>query len=209
MVGRLRTRSGAAQYDLARAVPVASKRPERTLRSFCFRSSPPPSRRSDRGPGQSAGRPLRGSVLVQSRVDVRVYAHINVRFYCGCHSEDAPPPSLVWLDAVTGWSNLKRKRPSVRPCSKSGLQSAAIVRALRKSCGTSPTRRRDFPWCAVADLRGRGGVSSQAALQSERVEKTRDRAERGSALRGFDQASVAAEEDTPPRPQQRCQRSAS
>ena len=31
------------------------------------------------------------------------------------------------------------------------------------------------------------------ALQSEREEKTRDRAERGSAVRGFDQASVAPE----------------
>ena len=31
-----------------------------------------------------------------------------------------------------------------------------------------------------------------AALQSEREEKTRDRAERGSVVRGFDQASVAA-----------------
>jgi hypothetical protein len=32
-----------------------------------------------------------------------------------------------------------------------------------------------------------------AAFQSEREEKTRDRAERGSVVRGFDQASVAAE----------------
>src|SRR6185503_12525341 len=31
-----------------------------------------------------------------------------------------------------------------------------------------------------------------AALQSERVEETRDRAERGSVVRGSDQASVAA-----------------
>jgi hypothetical protein len=32
-------------------------------------------------------------------------------------------------------------------------------------------------------------------LQSEREEETRDRAERGSVVRGSDQASVAAEED--------------
>src|SRR5947208_5594418 len=38
------------------------------------------------------------------------------------------------------------------------------------------------------------------AFQSEREEKTRDRAERGSAVRGFDQASVAPEQDIPRRP---------
>ena len=45
-------------------------------------------------------------------------------------------------------------------------------------------------------MKGEARVSSQAALQSEREEETRDRAERGSAVRGSDQASVAAEEDT-------------
>ena len=34
-----------------------------------------------------------------------------------------------------------------------------------------------------------------AASQSEREEETRDRAERGSVVRGSDQASVAAEQD--------------
>jgi hypothetical protein len=37
-----------------------------------------------------------------------------------------------------------------------------------------------------------------AAFQSEREEKTRDRAERGSAVRGFDQASVAAKRNPLP-----------
>src|SRR5712671_7963968 len=42
-----------------------------------------------------------------------------------------------------------------------------------------------------------------AASQSEREEETRDRAERGSAVRGSDQASVAAKQDPPPRPEPR------
>ena len=50
-------------------------------------------------------------------------------------------------------------------------------------------------------------MSPQAALQSEREEKTRDRAERGSVVRGFDQASVAAEGDTSTRPKPRSIRS--
>jgi hypothetical protein len=37
-----------------------------------------------------------------------------------------------------------------------------------------------------------------AALQSEREEETRDRAERGSVVRGSDQASVAAKRIPPP-----------
>jgi hypothetical protein len=45
-------------------------------------------------------------------------------------------------------------------------------------------------------------------LQSEREEETRDRAERGSVVRGSDQASVAAEEDTTRRPVDRCIRNA-
>src|SRR5882672_4725733 len=40
-----------------------------------------------------------------------------------------------------------------------------------------------------------GGRGPRRRLQSEREEETRDRAERGSAVRGSDQASVAAEED--------------
>ena len=43
-----------------------------------------------------------------------------------------------------------------------------------------------------------GGGVLVAAFQSEREEKTRDRAERGSAVRGFDQASVAAKQDPIP-----------
>src|SRR5712671_5129782 len=42
-----------------------------------------------------------------------------------------------------------------------------------------------------------------AAFQSERGEETRDRAERGSAVRGSDQASVAAKRNPPPRPEPR------
>src|SRR5712671_4804787 len=42
-----------------------------------------------------------------------------------------------------------------------------------------------------------------AAFQSEREEETRDRAERGSAVRGSDQASVAAKRNPPPRPEPR------
>src|SRR5467141_3924929 len=43
-------------------------------------------------------------------------------------------------------------------------------------------------------VQGGEGVLA-GALQSEREEETRERAERGSAVRGSDQASVAAEED--------------
>ena len=48
---------------------------------------------------------------------------------------------------------------------------------------------------ATQDQEGRRRGSSEAAFQNEREEETRDRAERGSAVRGSDQASVAAEED--------------
>jgi len=43
------------------------------------------------------------------------------------------------------------------------------------------------------ELRGKAKGVRVAALQSDREEETRDRAERGSAVRGSDQASVAAE----------------
>ena len=46
---------------------------------------------------------------------------------------------------------------------------------------------------------GEGGAGVLvAALQSEREEETRDRAERGSVVRGSDQASVAAERTPTP-----------
>jgi len=47
---------------------------------------------------------------------------------------------------------------------------------------------------------GKSGGVLVAALQSEREEETRDRAERGSAVRGSDQASVAAERTPPDAP---------
>jgi hypothetical protein len=40
----------------------------------------------------------------------------------------------------------------------------------------------------ISSREARGVLAGE--FQSERVEKTRDRAERGSAVRGFDQASV-------------------
>jgi hypothetical protein len=47
---------------------------------------------------------------------------------------------------------------------------------------------------AVSETRGKEGEGVLAgALQSEREEETRDRAERGSVVRGSDQASVAPE----------------
>src|SRR3954468_18626197 len=45
------------------------------------------------------------------------------------------------------------------------------------------------------------------ALQSERVEETRDRAERGSAVRGSDQASVAPKRIPSPTPRRDADRS--
>jgi hypothetical protein len=46
---------------------------------------------------------------------------------------------------------------------------------------------------SVVQEQGRREGVLAGASQSEREEKTRDRAERGSAVRGFDQASVAPE----------------
>jgi hypothetical protein len=44
-------------------------------------------------------------------------------------------------------------------------------------------------------------MSSQATFKAA-TEETRDRAERGSAVRGSDRATVVAEEDTSHRPKQ-------
>jgi len=70
---------------------------------------------------------------------------------------------------------------------------------------TPPEVARRLPFF-VADreqlrtgARGEGGVGVLVgALQSEREEETRDRAERGSVVRGSDQASVAAERTPTP-----------
>jgi hypothetical protein len=56
----------------------------------------------------------------------------------------------------------------------------------------------DVGWRPGDPRQGRREGVLVAAFQSEREEKTRDRAERGSAVRGFDQASVAAKQDPPP-----------
>jgi len=56
-------------------------------------------------------------------------------------------------------------------------------------------------------LQGGEGVLA-GALQSEREEETRDRAERGSAVRGSDQASVAPERTPSPTPYRGANRSA-
>ena len=97
-----------------------------------------------------------------------------------------------------------RSRPNDISTTSRWPVSPAIVGHGQTAVARSATRPHasaDEEWrpAGVApDVReGRRGVLV-AAFQSEREEKTRDRAERGSAVRGFDQASVAAKQDPLP-----------
>jgi hypothetical protein len=70
-----------------------------------------------------------------------------------------------------------------------------VVRARRSVDGVV-NRVRDSGSCARGFEILPGGKSEGvlvAAFQSEREEETRDRAERGSVVRGSDQARIAAE----------------
>jgi hypothetical protein len=58
--------------------------------------------------------------------------------------------------------------------------------------------KREFASKASTDARGKEGGGPRSGFESEREEETRDRAERGSVVRGSDQASVAAKQDPLP-----------
>ena len=89
--------------------------------------------------------------------------------------------------------------PSAGPTGRDTNISDATNLGARAGCVRYDRKtRREAPG-AVTRLGGKEGEGVLvAAFQSEREEETRDRAERGSAVRGFDQASVAAKQDPLP-----------
>ena len=151
----------------------------------------------DLGAGQSGGCPLRGSADRSSVARARE-ARTSDRLVSGYPSEDTLPTSR------SGIAN------NARPPQAAGRRATISARKrsrARASSARSRGLRHCLPSCAIACLlsraatplrldpsRGEGGVGVLGgAFQSEREEETRDRAERGSAVRGSDQASVAAE----------------
>ncbi len=147
------------------------------------------------GAGQSGWCPLRGSVLARPSLG-RAGAPKRRALAAGA---PARTPSLL------PGSNSNNPRPPQAAAFVGEGSSLATVRAGElepKTGGESkpPPRGRATAWSFLSRTatplrrrsRRKGGAGVLVgALQSEREEETRDRAERGSAVRGSDQASVA------------------
>ena len=86
-----------------------------------------------------------------------------------------------------------RASSPVRVGSRQYRHRRAELRSARfRACGRVRAQlRAALRAAAVPDLVGRRVRGPRSAFQSEREEETRDRGERGSAVRGSDQASVA------------------
>jgi len=105
------------------------------------------------------------------------------------------------LDAVCPRPRLAGGRDTKRARHEGGNQRA--LRLPRWGAGRFAPSRSTSRACSCDSVQEARGVPV-TAFQSEREEETRDRAERGSAVRGSDQASVAAKGIPLADPAQRC-----
>jgi hypothetical protein len=95
-----------------------------------------------------------------------------------------------------------RQRWREAPCSQSRDPNPDCAR--RSGSRRQPESRAEGLGCDAVNgsLQGEAGCPRRRRSASD--QETRDRAERGSPVRGSARASVVAEEDTPPRPKPRC-----
>ena len=116
---------------------------------------------------------------------------------CGIASlrRPSPPfqPGSTWAKAFC--SCLVARTPSPSPPSSRDFLPRAVARGAKLRMPVKKVGNGQLPCganrrCSYETVCGGEGVLV-GAFQSEREEETRDRAERGSAVRGSDQASVA------------------
>ena len=98
-----------------------------------------------------------------------------------------PPP-----DSPTGLSTAHHSGVEIRRASRARYENGARCFGLASTLASARNLSR-----VLTTLWKEVRVSSQATSKAA-TEETRDRAERGSAVRGSDRATVVAEEDTSP-----------